>query len=445
MMSCRISIVGTGYVGLCTAVGFASKGYKVITSTHDPKKAYLINKCISPFYEPRLEDSLQKAVKDDCLRCVLDCREAVLNTDITFIAVGTPSKPDGSIDLRYIESSAHEIGDALKEKKTYHLVTVKSTVVPGTTENTVKPTVENHSGKRCGIDFGLCMNPEFLREGSALCDTLNPDRIIIGEHDPKSGDVLEALYRDFYGEKIPPLVRTNLPTSELIKYANNAFLATKISFVNQIANICEKIPGADVRVVAQGIGLDKRIGSLFLNAGLGYGGGCLPKDVKTLIAFSKKIGYDPLLFDAVQNINTIQPYRAIELAKKHLNNLRNRRIAILGLAFKPNTDDMREAASIKIINKLLKEGANIIAYDPKAIPNARTIFKNKVEYANSAVECLKNAECCIIVTEWEEFKKLTPNDFIQLMKKPVIIDGRRIYNPEQFKSKLEFTAIGLPV
>jgi len=281
----RISIIGTGYVGLCTAIGFAIKGYHVIASTHDPEKAASINRGIPPFYEPNLKEFLQKTVNKGYLKCISDPEQAVLNTDITFITVGTPSQPDGSIDLKYIESSALEIGEALNKKDTYHLVVVKSTVVPGTTENVVKPTLENHSNKKCGTDFGLCMNPEFLREGSALHDTLHPDRIIIGEYDKKSGDTLNALHQDFYGQEKPPTIKTNIPTAEIIKYANNAFLATKISFINTIANICEKIPGADVTTVAKGIGLDKRIGPLFLNAGLGYGGSCLPKDVKALIAF----------------------------------------------------------------------------------------------------------------------------------------------------------------
>jgi len=439
----RVSIVGTGYVGLCTAVGFASKGYKVITSTHDPEKATSINEGIPPFHEPGLQELLQKTVSKGYLRCVLDREEAVLNTDITFIAVGTPSKPDGSIDLRYVERSAGEIGKALKKKKTYHLVVVKSTIVPGTTENVVKPAVEKRSGKCCGVDLGLCVNPEFLREGSALQDTLYPDRIIIGEHDRKSGDILESLYKDFYGESMPPMIRTNLPVAELIKYANNAFLATKVSFINTIANICEKIPGADVTVVAQGVGLDKRIGPLFLEAGLGYGGSCLPKDVKALIAFSRGLGYNPLLLKVVEDMNIFQPYRAVELAKKHLGDLHNKRIALLGLAFKPDTDDMREASSTKIVSKLLEEGAKIIAYDPAATNNAKKIFGDKIEYAPSAIKCISGADCCIIATEWYEFKKLKPQDFIQHMKSPIIIDGRRIYDPKQFNQKLKFKTIGL--
>ena len=443
MVEKNISIVGTGYVGLCTAVGFASKGYKVVASTHDSEKAELINKGIPPFFEYGLQELLQKVVEEGYLKCVLDREEAVLNTGITIISVSTPSQPDGSIDLRFIESSAREIGEALNKKDTYHLVVVKSTVVPGNTENVVKPAVEKSSGKRCGIDFGLCMNPEFLREGSALYDTLHPDRVIIGEYDEKSGDVLESLYRDFFGEETPPTIRTNLPTAELIKYANNAFLATKISFINTMANICEKISGADVTAVAEGVGLDKRISPLFLNAGLGYGGSCFPKDVKALIAFSRGLGYSPLLFNAVEDVNAVQPYRAIKLAKKRIGDLKDKRVAVLGLAFKPNTDDMREAVSIKVINKLLEEGANVVAYDPKAVVNARYIFGDKIEYASSSMECLKDAECCILVTEWDEFKQLKPEDFVRQMKSPLVIDGRRIYNPEEFGRRLKFAAIGL--
>ena len=439
----HISVVGTGYVGLSTAVGFAIKGYQVITSTHDPEKAAIINKGIAPFHEPELQENLKKVVDNKSLKCTLNREETILNTDITFITTGTPSQPDGSINLQYIKKSAREIGEALKKKKTYHLIVVKSTVVPDTTEKTVKPAIENHSDKRCGVDFGLCMNPEFLRQGAAIHDTLNPDRIVIGEHDKKSGDVLETLYRDFYGEEMPPLIRTNLPTAELIKYASNAFLATKISFINTIANICEKTPGIDVTTVAKGIGLDKRIGPSFLNAGIGYGGSCFPKDVKALIVHSKELGYTPKLLEAVENVNKTQPLKVVQFCKELLGNLKGKRIAILGLAFKPDTDDMREARAIPIINQLIKEGANVTAYDPVAMLIAKTIFKNKIQYATSTIECLKNSDCCILVTEWDEFKKLKPEDFTKNMKQPILIDGRRIYNPKEFSQKMKFIAIGL--
>jgi len=440
----RISVLGIGYVGMCTAVGFASKGYEVIASTHDVQKAARISEGFLPFYEPKLQDMLEKAIRNGCLNCLPNRPdEAVHETDITFDCVGTPSKPDGSIDLQHIENSAREIGEAIRRKPTYHVVVVKSTVVPGTTQNIVKPILEKYSGKKCGSEIGLCMNPEFLREGSALEDTLKPDRIIIGEHDKASGAILEDLYRNFYGKKMPPTVRTTLSTAELIKYANNAFLATKISFINTIANLCERIPSADVTVVAKGIGLDKRIGTLFLNAGLGYGGSCFPKDVKALIAHAKDMGYRPELLEAVEKTNDAQPYKAVKLCKDTIGDVKGKKIAILGLSFKPNTDDMREARSIPIINQLLKEGANITAYDPAAIPVAKTIFQNSIQYAFSALECLKDADCCIIVTEWDEFKNLKPEDFTQNMRQSVLVDGRRIYSPEKFSKKLRLSAIGL--
>jgi len=287
------------------------------------------------------------------------------------------------------------------------------------------------------------MSPEFLRQGSAFEDTMHTDRIVIGEYDKKSGDSLENLYKDFYGKNTPPIIRTTLSTAELIKYASNSLLATKISFINTMANLCEKIPGADVKIVAAAMGLDKRIGSLFLNAGLGYGGSCFPKDVKALIAHSRNLGYRLELLDAVESVNKAQPLKAVEFCKELLGNLKGKRVAILGLAFKADTDDMREARAIPIVNQLLEEGANVTAYDPVAVPIAKTIFENKIQYAASATACLKNADCCILVTEWDEFKKLKPEDFTKNMKQPVLIDGRRIYDPEEFSRKMKFTAIGL--
>lgn len=440
----KISVIGIGYVGLCTAVGFASRNFKVVASTHDAEKAAKINRGIPPFHEPHLKRLLKKTIETGYLACLQGQTEAaVCQTDLTFNAMATPSKPDGSIDLEHITKSTNEIGKALKTKDAYHVVVVKSTVVPGTTENTVRPILEQRSKKRCGQHFGLCMNPEFLREGSALKDTFSPDRMIIGEHDKKSGDTLEHLYNNFYGKKSPPTMRTNLPTAELIKYASNAFLATKISFINTMANICERIPGADVTTVAQGVGLDKRIGPAFLNAGLGYGGSCFPKDVKALISKSRHLEYNPELLESVEKINETQPLKAVELCKKLLGDIKGKRIAVLGLSFKPNTDDMREARSIPIVNQLLKEGAEVTAYDPAANPVAKTIFRNSIKYANSATDCLKEADCCILVTEWNEFRKLTPRDFRKNMRKPNLVDGRRIYDPKKFSRELKFAAIGL--
>jgi UDPglucose 6-dehydrogenase len=438
-----ISIVGTGYVGLCTAVGFATRNHKVISSTHDEKKALSINTGTPPFFEPNLEKLLRKAVFTGCLECMVGREKAVLNTDVTFIAVGTPSKPDGNVNLNYIRKAAQEIGESLAKKEQYHLVVVKSTVIPGTTQNVVKPILQKHSGKKCGRDFGLCMNPEFLREGSAIEDTLHPDKIVIGEHDETSGDFLQSLYEDFYKGDVPPVLRTNLATAELVKYANNAFLATKISFINEIANICQQTPGTDVTVVAKTLGLDHRINPSFLRAGLGYGGSCLPKDVRALIAHSKSNGYNPSLLQAVEETNLKQPYRAVGLSKKFLGDLKDKQIAVLGLSFKPGTDDMREAVSTRLIERLLEEGAKVTAYDPAATLNSEEKLSNRIEYVESPIQCIREADCCIIVTEWREFEKLTPDDFISNMKRPIIIDGRGIFNPELFRKRIVYSAIGL--
>src|SRR3990172_7406661 len=439
MIKPKVSVIGAGYVGLCTAVGFASKGYSVVASDCDSEKVAKINKGAPPFHEPGLTELLGESIKAGNFRCLANqTEEAVLETDLTFVTVGTPAKADGSVNLQFIESSAHDIGRALRRKGVYHLSIVKSTVVPGTTQDVVKPILEKESEKKCGLDFGLSMNPEFLRQGSAFQDTVQADRVVIGAYDKKSGDVLEELYRMFYFEKVPPIIRTTLSTAELIKYASNSLLATKISFINMIANMCEKIPGADVKTVAVAMGLDKRIGSLFLDAGLGYGGSCFPKDVKALIACSKSLGYEPELLESVEKVNKVQPLKAVELCREQLGSLEGKRIAILGLAFKPDTDDMREARVIPIINMLIQESAKVIAYDPVAIPVARTIFKDGIEYAGSAVDCLKNADCCILVTEWDEFKRLKPDDFIKNMRRPILVDGRRIYDPEEFGAGMAF-------
>lgn len=444
MKNPRISIIGVGYVGLCTAVGLASRGYKVIACDIDPEKINKINQGIPPFHEPRIKETLLESIRNGNLQGIVNQIDKVVQeTDITFVAVGTPSKPDGSIDLKYVESAVSNIGRALKQKNTYHIIVIKSTVIPGTTQNNILPKLEKESKKTIGKDFGLCMNPEFLRQGSALQDTINADRIVIGSQDKRSGDILEALYKDFYFAKMPPIIRTTLSTAELIKYASNAMLATKISFINTIANICEKIPGADVKVVAEAMGLDKRIGSLFLDAGLGYGGSCFPKDVKALIACSKALGYTPTLLESTEEVNKKQPLKAIDFIKQQLLTLEGKKIAILGLAFKPNTDDMREARVIPLINQLLTEGAKIIAYDPVANNVAKSIFGNEIQYASSSKQCLENTDVAILVTEWEEFIQLTPKDFKQHMTNPFLIDGRRIYDPKVFSEQLKFAAIGL--
>jgi UDPglucose 6-dehydrogenase len=438
-----ISIFGLGYVGLTTAICFAHRGFKVIGVDVNADKVELINNGKSPFYEPKIEKILQKALEKRLLSCTQDQKKAIKDSDITFITVGTPNNPDGSINLKFVKSASESIGKTLRYKGNYHLVVVKSTVVPGTTEKLVKPSIEKQSHKRCGSDFGLCMNPEFLGEGTALHDTFNPNRIVIGEYNKKSGDILESLYKKFHSTSIPPIIRTNLQNAELIKYASNAFLAMKISFINQMANLCQRIPNADVNVIAEGIGLDKRIGPLFLKAGLGWGGSCFPKDLKALLRFSRSKGTSLPLTEGTLLINETQPLKAVKFAEKLLSNLKNKKIAILGLSFKPETDDMRNAVSTKIIKELLRRKAKIVAYDPTAMKNAKKIFGTKIEYSKSALECIRNTDCAIVVTEWPEFSKLKPEDFTSKMRKPVVIDGRRIYNPKNFSQKLKYVAIGL--
>ncbi len=439
----QVSVFGLGYVGLTFSTCLASRDFNVIGVDVDEAKVNLINSGRTPFYEPGLEELLGEALDKNVFHCTVDAKEAVLNSSVSFICVGTPSRVDGSIDLKYVKDVSRDIGVALSSKDDYHLVVVRSTVTPGTTRNLVKGIIERFSGKRCGVDFGLCMNPEFLREGSAVHDTFHPDRIVIGEFDVKSGDLLEKLYSYFYGDSLPPVLRTTLENAEFIKYANNAFLAMKISFINEIANICERVEGADVTVIAKGLGLDHRINPRFLNAGLGWGGSCLPKDVKALIAFAKKLGYNPLLLDAVNGVNELQPYKAVEMAKKLIGELKGKRIAVLGLAFKPNTDDMRNAVSIKLVNKLLEERALVVVYDPAAMDNAKKIFGESVVYASSPIECIRDSDCCIIVTEWDEFKELKPKDFVKYMRFPAVVDGRRIFNSSLFLSSLKYAAIGL--
>ena len=435
----RISFFGLGYVGLVTALAFASRGFKVYGHDVDKNKIKNLRNKKLYIYEPGLQDLLERS--EENFIPTENAEEALMKTDVTFITVGTPSRPDGSIDLSYVRSAAETIGRALR-KKGYHLIVVKSTVLPGTTEEVAR-IIERESGRRAGEGFGICMNPEFLREGNAVEDIFKPDRIVIGCIDERSGDMLEGLWREFYGNEMPPLLRTNLVNAEFIKYASNAFLAMKVSFINEIANIAQRVKGADVEVIARGIGLDKRIGPLFLKAGLGFGGSCFPKDLMALMRFSEELGYDPRLLRSTIDLNKEQPYKAVELAEKLVGSLDGKKIAVLGLSFKPNTDDMRDAVSIRVVEGLLRKKAKVSVYDPAAMENARRIFKDKVEYAESAFDCIKDADCAIIVTEWDEFRRLGPDDFIRNMRNPAVVDGRRIYNPDEFAGRVKFSAIGL--
>ena len=439
----RVLVMGTGYVGLTTAVGLASRGIPAVAFEIDPEKRDMINSGEVPFFEPSLSDLLKESLQRG-----FHVSDRIETSDITIITVGTPSRSDGSIDLTYVKSASEMLGRTLENKNDYHVVVVKSTVVPGTTENVVRPAVESCSRRSVGSDLGLVMNPEFLREGSAVKDMFEPDRIVIGESDTRAGDAISRLYEVYYGSSaMPPVLRTSIVNAEFIKYASNAFLATKISYINTIANIAQKIPGADVEVIAKGIGMDRRIGRSFLNAGLGFGGSCFPKDVNALIALSRTLGYEPVLLQDVEGVNYLQFEHALEEARVALGeSFEGKTITLLGLAFKPETDDIREAVSLRIIESLLSSGASIRAYDPAANGNVARRFptvRQKISYLESAKDALQGSDCCIIVTEWDEFRKLEPEDFISSMRTPVLIDGRRIYDPVKFRGKMKFSAIGL--
>ena len=440
-MKPTISVVGLGYVGLCTSVCFASRGFRVYGVDVDEERIRNLREGHSPIFEPHLDNYLNKTLRRRMFLPTDDLNSAVANTDVTFVSVGTPSLDDGSTDLASIKQASSAIGASLRNKPKWHLVVVRSTVVPTTCEKIVKKKTEAASGKKCGQGWGLCMNPEFLKEGSAVHDTLCPDRVIIGEFDEKSGTALTRLYRKFYRRKVT-IERMSMVNAELVKYANNAFLAMKVSFANMVANLCEALPLADVKAVTEAIGLDERIGRGFLQAGLGYGGSCFPKDLKALVAFGKRRNVDLPLVRATTEINEKQPLRAISLAEKLIGNLSGKRVAILGLAFKPNTDDMREAVSIRIIQELLHRHADVVAYDPKAIQHAREIFGKSITYAGSLTDCIRGSDVCVLVTEWQVFRKLNPKDFMNLMKQPAIIDGRRLFDYTQFAG-VRFAAVGL--
>jgi UDPglucose 6-dehydrogenase len=418
----KIGIIGLGFVGLSFASVLGSKGYSVLGFDSDFKKATSIRRGIPPFYEPKLEETLRSALKRGLK--ISDNLSAIVNEcKLIFITIGTPQQNDGSIDLSMIKAAMIEIGTLLKKTSNKPIIIVKSTVIPGSTRDVLLPILERKSGKSSGTDFEVITNPEFLRESMAIADTINPHVVVLGGNKNKFMNQIHDFYKKF--QKDTPIVITNNQTAEIIKYTNNSFLATKISFINQISNICQLIPGANVEDVARTIGLDPRIGPLFLNAGPGYGGSCLPKDVKAIIRFSNKIGVKPVLLNAVESVNKYQLEHIISVIEKALGNIKDRKIAILGLAFKPDTDDIRDSVSIKLITNLLKNGAQVIAHDPKAIENTKKIFGDRINYTYSLVESLKGTECAVILTNWKIYSKLN-NRQVSKMKKRIIVDTRRI-------------------
>ncbi|MDR9817362.1 MAG: UDP-glucose/GDP-mannose dehydrogenase family protein [Candidatus Methanoculleus thermohydrogenotrophicum] len=406
----KISIIGCGYVGTVTGVCFADLGNDIVFYDIDMEKLDHLSRGESPIYEPALDDLIQK--NRHRLTTTSDLTAAVRDTDITFICVGTPSREDGSIDLTYVLSAAATIGKALRETPDFHPIIVKSTVFPGSTEGPVRSVLEEASGKQAFVDFGLGSNPEFLREGSAVHDFSEPDRIVLGAKDARTMRALGDLYTSF----TCPKIETSIRTAEMIKYASNAFLATKISFANEIGNLAKKL-GIDAEEVFAGVGLDSRIGPAFFRTGIGFGGSCFPKDVRALIAGAGEHGEDLQILHAALRVNEDQPMRLIRLLQQYIRDLSGRRIGILGLAFKPNTDDIRESRAIPIIRALLDAGAEVVAYDPLAMESFASLFP-EIEYASSA-EIVLAADAVLITTEWEEFERLDYSGTI-------VIDGRRI-------------------
>ena len=411
----KISIVGCGYVGCVTGVCFSDMGYEVILVDVDPIKVESINKGRPPIYEPGLEDLIRKNRERIC--ATMNLKDAVRDTEITFIAVGTPSNGDGSIDLTYVLRACEEVGDVLKEKEDFSIVIIKSTVFPGTTDNRVRKVLEYTSGKKAGIDFGLGSNPEFLREGNAVHDFLSPDRIVIGADDSRTADALKALYSSIDSR----IVVTSSRTAEMIKYASNAALATKISFANEIGNLCKTI-GIDSRDVFTGVGMDNRISPAFFRTGIGFGGSCFPKDVRALVTGARANGIELNILNAVLKTNEAQPLRLLSLLQKHLPTLEGKAIGVLGLAFKPGTDDIRESRAFSVITGLLSSGARIIAYDPAAMENLKKVFP-QITYASSASAVLE-ADAVLILTEWDEFEDLDYHG-------KIVIDGRRLEAPRR--------------
>lgn len=427
----NICVIGSGYVGLVTGSCLADLGNKVVCVDNNKEKIESLKALKMPIYEPGLEDVVKRNVSAERLSFTDDIESSVKNSEVIFIAVGTPPKANGEADLSAIENVSIT---AAKSMSSYHLIVDKSTV-PVQTGQRVKDTIQKHISE--GVEFDVASNPEFLREGSAIGDFMQPDRVVIGVETNRAEEILTELYKPLDC----PIIVTDIQSAELIKHAANSFLATKISFINAVSKICE-LAGADIEKVAEGMGMDERIGRSFLNAGIGFGGFCFPKDLAAFIRISEKLGYNFELLKAVEKINESQKKDFVKKIEKSLWNLKGKTLGILGLSFKPNTDDIRFAPSIDIIRDLLKEGVKIKAYDPYAAEKMQAIHK-EVQYCNNPYEVADGADALIIVTEWSEFKELDFKKIKELLNNPLIIDGRNMYDMEKMADMgFEYVCIG---
>ena len=435
----KITVIGAGYVGLVTAACFAELGNEVMCVEKLEEKLQKLKKGETPIYEPGLEGLLKNNIKEGRLHFTNNIEEGVNFSDVIFICVGTPQSETGKADLSQVEEASRQIAQVMDR---YKLVIEKSTV-PVNTHQWVKKTIKRYARK--DLEFDVASNPEFLREGSAIYDFMNPDRIVVGVESKKAEEIFKELYKPFT-DKGFPLMITTPATAELIKHASNSFLAMKISYINMIADLCEKV-GADVKEVADGMGYDKRIGRAFLNAGIGYGGSCFPKDVKAFIKIAEDHGVDFGLLRETEKINKERRDKFVEKIESVLWVNKDKNLAIWGLAFKPNTDDIRESPAIDIVKQLDESGANLRLYDPKAEENFKKLFpeKENIKYVQDKYEAVKDADALIIITDWDEFKEADLEKVKSLMRLPIIIDGRNIYEPKEVREKgFEYYPIGRP-
>ena len=424
----KIAVIGSGYVGLVAGACLAENGNDVVCVDKDSAKVRALQRGRIPIYEPGLEELVRRNRAEKRLQFTTDLGKGVRSSQIIFIAVGTPTGEDGSADLRHVLEVARQIGKAMNG---YKVVVDKSTVPVGTSEH-----VREAIRKETSHPFSVVSNPEFLKQGAAIEDFMKPDRVVIGAEDQRAGEIMKELYAPFTRTGAP-IMMMDCASAELSKYAANAMLATRISFMNEVANVCE-VAGADVDQVRRAVASDRRIGPAFLFPGVGYGGSCFPKDVKALMKFASSKNYQFEILQAVETVNERQKVRLLGKMKQHFGSLRGRRIAVWGLAFKPKTDDMREAPSVPLIRSLLDAGASVAAYDPEAAKVARTIFGTAVDLKDKSYEALAGADAMAIVTEWHEFREPDWTRIKKLLKTPVIFDGRNIYNPDHLRG-LGFT------
>lgn len=429
----KISVVGTGYVGLVTGVSLSEIGHQVTCVDINGKKIEKMKRGISPIYEPGLSELMNKNILENGLNFTTSHEEAFREAEVIYIAVGTPEEPNGAANLDYVEQAAIDIARHI----TRHVTVVTKSTVPVGTNHKLLQLIKQNLARQVRVD--IVSNPEFLKEGSAIYDSFHGDRIIIGAETGHAFKILEAVNKPFG----IPIYKTDIKSAEMIKYASNAFLATKISFINEISNICELV-GANIENVATGMGMDQRIGSQFLKAGIGYGGSCFPKDTKALIQIAGDFEYDFKLLKGVVSVNKKQQRVLVNKLKSCFASLHGKKITVLGLAFKPNTDDMREAASISVTNELLSLGAVVTAYDPIAIDNAKVMLDPLVNYAYSVEEAIAGCDAVLILTEWEEFKNMDISLF-KRMKQPLVIDGRNCFSLDSMKrARIEYHSIGRP-